>query len=59
MTAAEAYFAKADEWNELSRSVSDPSLRAAYIVLAIAYRKLGTRIEQLSSLDAHRQADKT
>jgi hypothetical protein len=52
MTAAQIYLAEADEWNERSKSASDPGVRAAYTILAVAYRKIGMRLSQLRSADS-------
>jgi hypothetical protein len=49
MLAADIYFAKADEWNDRSQNASDPELRAAYTILAITYRKIGTRLGEMYS----------
>jgi hypothetical protein len=49
MTAAQIYLTEADEWNERSKSASDPELRAAYTILAVTYRKIGTRLGELRS----------
>jgi hypothetical protein len=47
MTVVEIYLAKADEWNERSKHATDADLRATYTALAITYRKIGTRLEEL------------